>query len=276
MLDQYVDIAIEQLRDRFEYQCKRRADEFRFLYGQHVWRGGEKLGPDDEVRDVLKQGTLSVGFIGLAETLRVLIGSTHAESREAERLGLDIVTHMAERVKEAANRYDLNFSLLATPAEGLSGKFVLRDQQAFGMVEGVTDRAFYTNSFHVPVYQSVTIRDKIRIEAPYHALCDAGHITYVEVDGSLTHNPEAVEAIVRLMREHDIGYGSINHPVDRCASCGLEGIIDASCPTCGETEQIERIRRITGYLVGTMDRWNSAKREEEKARVKHDARPIRS
>lgn len=275
MLNDYFDIAIEQLRDRFEYQCKRRADEFRFLYAQHVWRGGETLAPDDEVRYVLKQGTLSVGFIGLAETLQVLLGSTHAESREAERLGLEIVTHLAERVKEAADRYDLNFSLLATPAEGLSGKFVVKDQEAFGMIEGVTDRAFYTNSFHVPVYKDVSIREKIRIEAPYHALCDAGHITYVEVDGSLAHNSEAVEAIVRLMRKHDIGYGSINHPVDRCGNCGLEGIIDEACPTCGESEQIERIRRITGYLVGTMDRWNSAKREEERARVKHDARPIR-
>ncbi|MDX5323792.1 MAG: anaerobic ribonucleoside triphosphate reductase [Exiguobacterium sp.] len=275
-LDTYIDIAIEQLLERFEYQCKRRADEFRFLYAQHVWRGSETLAPDDELREVLKQGTLSVGFIGLAETLRVLVGATHAESRDAERLGLDIVARLAERVKAAAERYDLNFSLLATPAEGLSGKFVIKDQQSFGMIEGVTDRAFYTNSYHVPVYQNVSIREKIRLEAPYHALCDAGHITYVEVDGSLAHNPEAVESIVRLMRQYNIGYGSINHPVDRCGSCGLEGIIDEACPTCGEVEQIERIRRITGYLVGTMDRWNSAKREEEKARVKHDARPIRT
>ncbi|TCI24988.1 anaerobic ribonucleoside triphosphate reductase [Exiguobacterium sp. SH3S2] len=275
-LDGFVDIAIEQLLERFDYQCKRHADEFRFLYAQHVWRGSETLLPESELRDVLKQGTLSLGFIGLAEALRVLVGGTHVESREAERLGLDIVTHLANRMRQAADDHDLNFSLLATPAEGLSGKFVLNDQHDFGMIAGVTDRAFYTNSFHVPVYQHVSIRDKVRIEAPYHALCDAGHITYVEVDGSLAHNPEAVESIVRLMRAHDVGYGSINHPVDRCGSCGLEGIIDESCPTCGERDQIERIRRITGYLVGTMDRWNSAKREEERARVKHHARPIRT
>ncbi|MBR3063974.1 MAG: anaerobic ribonucleoside-triphosphate reductase, partial [Exiguobacterium sp.] len=155
------------------------------------------------------------------------------------------------------------------------GKFVTRDQETFGMIEGVTNRAFYTNSFHVPVYQSVSIREKIRIEAPYHTLCDAGHISYVEVDGSLAHNAEAVESIVRLMRQHDIGYGSINHPVDRCGNCGLEGLIDDACPTCGEDTNIERIRRITGYLVGTMNRWNTAKREEERARVKHDAHSIR-
>lgn len=273
-LDAYVDIAIEQLLERFDYQCKRQADEFRFLYAQHVWRGGETVGPEDDLREVLKQGTLSVGFIGLAEALRVLTGGTHVNSREAERLGLDIVTHLRDRMRKASDSHDLNFSLLATPAEGLSGKFVLKDQHAFGMIAGVTDRAFYTNSFHVPVYQDVSIRDKIRIEAPYHALCDAGHITYVEVDGSLAHNPEAVESIVRLMRTENVGYGSINHPVDRCVSCGLEGIIDESCPTCGERERIERIRRITGYLVGTMDRWNSAKREEERVRVKHHARPI--
>lgn len=275
-LDAYVDVAIEQLLERFDYQGKRHADEFRFLYAQHVWRDSERLQAEAELRDVLKQGTLSVGFIGLAEALRVLTGGTHADSREAERLGLDIVTHLRDRMRQASEQHDLNFSLLATPAEGLSGKFVLKDQQSFGIVEGVTDRAFYTNSFHVPVYQSVSIREKIRLEAPYHALCDAGHITYVEVDGSLAHNPEAVEAIVRLMRTENIGYGSINHPVDRCANCGLEGIIDESCPTCGEHDRIERIRRITGYLVGTMDRWNSAKREEEQARVKHHARPIRT
>ncbi|WP_214816040.1 anaerobic ribonucleoside triphosphate reductase [Exiguobacterium sp. s59] len=275
ILNRYIDIGIEQLIERFEYQCTRRAEEFRFLYTQGVWRGSEQLHIQDEVRDVLKQGTLSLGFIGLAETLKVLTGSTHAESREAERLGLDIVTHLSNRMREVAEAYDLNFSLLATPAEGLSGKFVIRDQEEFGMIDEVTNRAFYTNSFHVPVYQSVSIREKIRIEAPYHALCDAGHISYVEVDGSLAHNAEAVESIVRLMRQHDIGYGSINHPVDRCGNCGLEGLIDVACPTCGEDTNIERIRRITGYLVGTMDRWNTAKREEERARVKHDAHSIR-
>lgn len=274
ILNRYVDVALEQLIERFDYQCTRKVEEFRFLYTQGVWKGSEQLAPSDEVREVLKQGTLSVGFIGLAEALNVLVGATHAESTEAERLGLEIITHLSERIKQAADRYDLNISLLATPAEGLSGKFVAKDQAEFGMIEGVTNRAFYTNSFHVPVYQPVSIQNKIRIEAPYHALCDAGHITYVEVDGSLAHNAEAVESIVRLMRKHNIGYGSINHPVDRCGSCGQEGLIDTSCPTCGEDENIERIRRITGYLVGTMDRWNTAKREEEKARVKHHARTV--
>lgn len=276
ILNGYIEMAVAQLLERFEYQCKRRADEFRFLYAQHVWRGSEGMSANAGLNEVLKQGTLSVGFIGLAETLKVLVGSTHANSKKAERLGLKIVSHLSNRMKEAAEVHHLNFSLLATPAEGLSGKFVKKDRQTFGMIEGVTDRAFYTNSYHVPVYESVTIKEKIRIEAPYHALCDAGHITYVEVDGSLAHNPQAVETIVRLMRKENIGYGSINHPVDRCRSCGFEGIIDKECHVCGEQDNIERIRRITGYLVGTMDRWNSAKREEERARVKHHACPIHS
>ena len=266
-------LACRQLLSRYEFQANRTADEFPFLY-QHVWKEGETLRGGDHVGSVLRHGTLAVGFIGLAECLTVLTGSHHGQSELAHRIGVALIQAMRTVVDHYGEQTNLNFSLLATPAEGLSGKFTRRDTMDYGMMEGVTDQLYYTNSFHVPVDATVTIREKIRLEAPFHALCNGGHITYVETDGALAGNPQAIEDIVRLMAEAGIGYGSINHPVDRCLECRTEQTIEEQCPVCG-SRSIERIRRITGYLVGTLERWNDAKRAEEKNRVKHDAtRPV--
>lgn len=267
-LDEAMDVAVRQLHERFRYQAGRQAGNFRFLYSQGVWRGGEHLQPHDRLGDVLKQGTLSVGFIGLAEALTALFGRHHGQSEEVQRQGLRIIRRMRERMDRETKDSGLNFTLIATPAEGLSGKFVKKDRFAFGAIPGVTDRDYYTNSFHIPVYFPIKAADKIRLEAPYHELCNAGHITYVEVDGSVIHNTAALDRIVRCMADNRIGYGSINHPVDRCKTCGFSGIIDDRCPAC-DGVQVERIRRITGYLVGDMDKWNSAKRAEESDRLKH-------
>jgi ribonucleoside-triphosphate reductase len=241
--------------------------------GDGVWLDSEKLGPDDEIREVLKHGTLTVGFIGLAECLKALIGEHHGESESAQRLGLEIISHMRRRMDEAAAKYRLNSSLIATPAEGLSGRFVEIDRKRFGDIPGVTDREYYTNSFHIPVYYPINTYDKIRLEAAYHPLTNGGHITYVELDGDPTKNLEAFESVIRSMKEQGVGYGSINHPVDRDPLCGYNGIIDDTCPKCGRREldgrAFERIRRITGYLVGTLDRFNNAKRAEVRDRVKH-------
>jgi ribonucleoside-triphosphate reductase len=244
-----------------------------------VWTGSEELSWDDEVGEVLKHGTLSVGFIGLAETLKVLIGVHHGESERAQNLGLEIVGHMRAFLDAKAAATGLNFSLLATPAEGLSGRFVRIDRERFGSIEGVTDRDYYTNSFHVPVYYDINAFKKIELEAPYHALTNAGHISYVELDGDPTQNLEAFEAIIRHMKECGVGYGSVNHPVDRDPVCGYNGIIGDRCPKCGREEDgipFERIRRITGYLVGTLDRFNNGKRAEERDRVKHGVAQRRS
>lgn len=271
-LDHMVNLVIDQLLDRFEIQCRKRVRNYPFLMGQGVWIDSEKLGWDDEVREVLKHGTLSVGFIGLAECLKALIGEHHGESERAQNLGLEIIGHMRKLCDDASDRLGLNVTLLATPAEGLSGRFVKIDAQKFGVIPGVTDREYYTNSFHVPVYYDISAIDKIRTEAPYHALTNAGHISYVELDGDPSQNLEAFEKIVRVMKESGIGYGSINHPVDRDPVCGYNGIIGDTCPNCGRAEgdqPFERIRRITGYLVGTLDRFNNAKRKEEADRVKH-------
>ena len=233
----------------------------------------EKLGPDDEVGEVLKHGTLTLGFIGLAECLKALIGVHHGESDEAQNLGLEIVGHMRQRMDEATEKYHLNFSLIATPAEGLSGRFVKIDREKYGVIPGVTDRDYYTNSFHVPVYYPISAFEKISREAPYHELTNGGHISYIELDGDPTQNLEAFEAVVRAMKEAGIGYGAINHPIDRDPVCGYTGIIGEVCPRCGRRETpdqpFERIRRITGYLVGTLDRFNNGKRAEERDRVKH-------
>ena len=272
-LDSTIDLCIGQLLERFEIQARKKVKNFPFLMGQNIWLGSEALGWDDEVREVLKHGTLSVGFIGLAETLKALIGQHHGESAEAQQLGLKIIGHMRKRMDDACEQYGLNFSLLATPAEGLSGRFVKIDREKYGSIPGVTDRDYYTNSFHVPVYHSIGAVRKIRLEAPYHELTNAGHISYVELDGDTTKNLEAFEKIVRVMKESGIGYGSINHPVDRDPECGYNGLIDDVCPQCGRREddehKFERIRRITGYLVGTLDRFNNAKRSEERDRKKH-------
>lgn len=242
--------------------------------GQGVWLGSDKLGPEDEVGEVLKQGTLTCGFIGLAECLKSLIGKHHGESEEAQNLGLEIVGHMRKRMDEATEKTGLNFSLIATPAEGLSGRFVRIDKKKYGKIQGVTDRDYYTNSFHVPVYYKISAFDKIRLEAPYHALTNGGHISYVELDGDTVNNVEAFMKVIRYMKECNIGYGSINHPVDRDPLCGYTGVIGDTCPKCGRKEcdgdfGFERIRRITGYLVGTLERFNNAKAAEEHDRVKH-------
>lgn len=273
-LEENMNLTIDQLLERFEIQARKKVKQFPFLMGQGIWLDSDTLGPEDEIREVIKHGSLAVGFIGLAECLKALIGTHHGESEEARQLGLRIITRMRERMDEASRQYHLNFALLATPAEGLAGRFVRLDRRLFGTVEGVTDREYYTNSFHVPVYYPLSAFEKIRIEAPYHALTNGGHITYVELDGDPSRNLQAFEKIVRAMKEAGIGYGSINHPVDRDPVCGYTGIIDEVCPSCGRREgdgqpNFERIRRITGYLVGTLERFNDAKRAEVRDRVKH-------
>ena len=273
-LDKIIDLVIDQLLDRFEIQARKKVKNFPFLMGQGVWMDSEKLGPEDEVREVLKHGTLSMGFIGLAECLKALIGKHHGESEEAQKLGLRIIGHMRKRMDEASKDHQLNFSLFATPAEGLSGRFVEMDRKIYGSIPGITDREYYTNSFHIPVYYEISAFDKIRLEAPYHELTNAGHITYVELDGDPLKNLPAFEKIIRAMKETGVGYGSINHPVDRDPVCGFTGIINDTCPSCGRKEgdvKFERIRRITGYLVGTLDNFNDAKKAEVRDRVKHFA-----
>ena len=272
MLDERMDLVFEQLDERFEIQARKKVRNYPFLMGEGVWLDSEKLSWDDEVREVLKHGTLSVGFIGLAETLVALIGEHHGQSERAQQLGLKIIGHMRERCDARSEEKKLNYTLLATPAEGLSGRFVKIDQKRYGKIEGVTDREYYTNSFHIPVYYPISAFDKIRLEAPYHALTNAGHISYIEMDGDPTKNLDAFEAVVRAMHDAGIGYGSINHPVDRDPVCGYNGIIGDVCPQCGRQEEevhFERIRRITGYLVGTLERFNDGKRAEEHDRVHH-------
>ena len=247
-LDDMLELCIDQLLERFEIQCRRKVKNYPFLMGQGIWLGSDKLKPDDEVREVLKHGTLTVGFIGLAETLKALIGYHHGESEQAQALGLKIVGHMAEAMDEASKKYNLNFSLIATPAEGLSGRFIKMDKKLFGNLEGITDREYYTNSFHIPVYYPISAYNKIKLEGPYHALTNGGHISYIEMDGDPTKNLAAFEKIIRAMHDNGIGYGAINHPVDRDPICGYNGIIDDVCPCCGRKENehhgFERISRI--------------------------------
>ena len=271
-LDEEIELVCDQLLERFEIQCRKKVKNFPFLMGQGVWIDSDKLKWDDEVREVLKHGTLSIGFIGLAEALKALIGKHHGESEEAQKLGLEIIGYMRDKMDKKAEKYKLNFSLIGTPAEGTAGRFVKIDKERYGKIEGVTDREYYTNSFHVPVYHKIGAYEKINLEAPYHNLTNGGHITYVEVDGDPTKNVEAFEKIIRTMKEAGIGYGSVNHPVDRDTICGFVGVIGDTCPGCGRKEgnvKFDRIRRITGYLVGTLDRFNDAKRAEERDRVKH-------
>ncbi len=273
-LDAMMQLVAKQLSDRFEIQAKKHVINFPFLMGQGVWIDSEKLKPHDEVREVLKHGTLSIGFIGLAETLVALYGHHHGESDEMQQKGLAIIGHMRKFVDDLSEKTHMNYTLLATPAEGLSGRFVRMDKKKYGIIPGVTDKDYYTNSFHIPVRYHISAFDKIKKEAPYHALTNAGHISYVELDGDTALNLKAFEAVVRAMHDAGIGYGSINHPVDRDPVCGYNGIIGDVCPKCGRHEsdhepRFERIRRITGYLVGTLDRFNDAKRAEEHDRVKH-------
>lgn len=271
-LDYLIDLCANQLLERFEIQQNKYVYNFPFLMGQKIWLDSNKLSRDDKVSEVIKHGTLTIGFIGLAETLKALIGEHHGESERAQKLGLEIIGHMREKIDRYSKKYRLNFSLIATPAEGLSGRFVKMDRELFGEIEGITNHKFYTNSFHIPIYYDISVFEKIKKEAPYHAFTNGGHISYIEVDGDIAKNLDAFESIIRCMKEEGIGYGAVNHPVDRDSICGYNGIIDNVCPKCGRTEDsvpFERIRRITGYLVGTLDRFNDAKRDEVENRVKH-------
>ena len=250
-LDRKIDIVIDQLLARFKLQCQKKVRNYPFLMGQGIWMDSDNLDPDDSVAEVLRHGTLTCGFIGLAECLKALTGKHHGECDEAQNLGLDIIRHMRERMDQAALKYGLNFSLIATPAEGLSGRFVRIDKQKFGVIEGVTDREYYTNSFHIPVYYPISAFEKLRREAPYHALTNGGHISYIELDGDPTQNLEAFEQVVRFMKECGIGYGSINHPVDRDPVCGYTGIIGETCPRCGrkagEGVPVEKLHKLGLY-----------------------------
>lgn len=269
-LSKLTDVTIKQLLKRYEFQCEALAKQFPLLMSG-MWIESEKLQPTDKVAPVLKHGTLGVGFIGLAECLIALIGKHHGESAEAQRLGLSIIGSIKNQVDICSKKYDLNFSVLATPAEGLSGKFTKKDRKKYGVVPGVTDKDYYTNSNHVPVYYHCSAKHKAAVEGPYHELTRGGHIFYVELDGDATHNVQAIDDIVKLMDKYNIGYASVNHNRNRCLVCGYE---DASnnlqiCPQCGSTH-IDRLQRITGYLVGTTDRWNDGKLAELKDRVTHD------
>ena len=236
-LDEKMDLVKDELLERFEFQANQHVRNFPFLMGQGNWFGSEKLNPNDTLRDVIKHGTLSIGFIGLAETLVAMTGKHHGEDEDSRELGLDIITHMREKCEAYSKKYKLNFSLLATPAEGIAGRFTKIDRREFGKIKGVTDREFYTNSFHVPVYYPISAFDKIDIEAPYHDLCNAGHITYIELDGDPSQNIAAFEAVIRKMHDAGIGYGSVNHPVDRDPVCGFSGVITGDrCPHCGRLE----------------------------------------
>lgn len=268
-LDNVMEITARQLHDRFEFQKTALAKQFPLLMTR-LWTGADKLSKDDTIESVINQGTLGIGFIGLAECLVALTGKHHGESDEAQQLGLRIVSQMRSRVNEFCETFHHNYSVLATPAEGLSGKFTTKDRKSFGIIPGVTDKVYYTNSNHVPVYYHCSPRHKAKIEGPYHELTRGGHIFYVEIDGDATHNPQAIADIVDLMDKNNIGYCSVNHNRNRCMECGYEDAQDSLsvCPHCGSTH-IDKLQRITGYLVGTTDRWNSAKLAELKDRVVH-------
>lgn len=267
-LDKYVDITIRQLYERYLYQANRKVANFKFLYTQGIWSNGEELDINDTLGEILKQGTLSVGFVGLAETLVALVGKHHGEDQAAWDLGYNIIQFIRDKTDIATLNYKMNYTCLATPAESFAGKALRTVKDKYGVIEGVTDREYFTNGFHVPVHFEIKAIEKIQKEAPFHELTNAGHITYIELDGDASKNIEALDMIVRAMKENGIGYGSINHPVDRCLDCNHKGIIDNACPKCGSF-RIERIRRITGYLVGSLDKWNSSKRAEERDRRKH-------
>lgn len=267
-LDRVLDITALQLHERFEFQSTALAKQFPLVMSR-LWNGAEKLQNNDTIASVINQGTLGIGFIGLAECLIALTGKHHGEDEEAQKLGLKIVRHIRSRVYEFCEQYQHNYSVLATPAEGLSGRFTKRDRKTFGVIPGVTDKDYYTNSNHVPVYYHCSPRHKAQIEAPYHEMTRGGHIFYVELDGDATHNPEAIMQIVDLMDKYNMGYGSVNHNRNHCPQCGYENAAkdEEFCPKCGA--RFETIQRITGYLVGTTDRWNSGKLAELKDRVVH-------
>ena len=268
-LDNILDITAKQLDERFQFQKTAMAKQFPLLM-KYLWVGAEGLKPEETIESVINHGTLGIGFIGLAECLVALIGHHHGESEEAQDLGLKIITYMRDRANEFSDQYHHNYSILATPAEGLSGKFTKKDRKQFGIIPGVTDRDYYTNSNHVPVYYKCTALKKAKIEAPYHNLTRGGHIFYVEIDGDATHNPAVISSVVDMMDKYNMGYGSVNHNRNRCLDCGYENA-DANlevCPKCG-SHHIDKLQRITGYLVGTTDRWNSGKLAELHDRVTH-------
>ena len=271
-LDNMLDVAARQLNERYDFQKTAMAKQFPLLM-RSLWTGAEELSPDETIEKVINQGTLSIGFIGLAECLKALVGAHHGESDEAQQLGLRIVDYMRCRCNEFSEKYHHNFSLLATPAEGLSGKFTKIDRKKFGVLEGITDRDYYTNSNHVPVYYKCSARHKAEVEAPYHEMTRAGHIFYVEMDGDATHNPQAIMNVVDMMDYYNMGYGSVNHNRNRCMDCGFENAESdlEVCPQCG-SKHLDRLQRITGYLVGTTDRWNSGKLAELKDRVIHETK----
>ncbi|EAI7252456.1 anaerobic ribonucleoside triphosphate reductase [Campylobacter lari] len=273
LLKEKLELVYEQLLHRYKIQSLKKVKNFPFLMGEGIWIDSDTLKENDSVEKIIAHGTLAIGYIGLCESLIALIGSHHGQSQEARDLGLQIVRFMREFVDEKARVNKLNFSLIATPAEGLSGRFLKLDQKKYGILKGITDKDFYTNSFHIPVDFPISIYEKIQIEAPYHELNNGGHITYVELNGDVSKNLESFERIVKCMKESNIGYGSINFPLDRDPVCSYSGVIDEFCPKCHRKEddiKFERIRRITGYLVGTLDRFNDAKKAEVHARIKHD------
>lgn len=268
-LDEVLDITARQLCDRYDFQKTALAKQFPLLMSK-LWNGAENLKPEETIESVINQGTLGIGFIGLAECLVALTGKHHGEDEDSQKLGLSIISHMRSKVNEYSEKYNHNFSVLATPAEGLSGKFTAKDRKTFGIIPGVTDRIYYTNSNHVPVYYKCSPRHKAQIEAPYHELTRGGHIFYVEIDGDATHNPQAIADIVDLMDKYNIGYCSVNHNRNRCMDCGYEDAQESlvECPKC-HSRNIDKLQRITGYLVGTTDRWNKAKLAELNDRVVH-------
>lgn len=268
-LEEVLEITARQLNDRFNFQKTAYAKQFPLVMSR-LWNGADKLTPDQTIEPVINQGTLGIGFIGLAECLVALTGKHHGEDKDAQALGLRIVSMMRSKANEFSERYAHNYSILATPAEGLSGKFTAKDRKSFGILPGITDKIYYTNSNHVPVYYKCSPRHKAQIEAPYHELTRGGHIFYVEIDGDATHNPDAISDIVDLMDKYNIGYGSVNHNRNHCMNCGYEDATEdlEVCPKCGSTA-IDRLQRITGYLVGTTDRWNKAKLSELNDRVVH-------
>ena len=268
IISERCEIVKDQLLERFEFQGSAKAYQFPFMTKNGLWKGAEKLKPTDTMKEVLKSGSLGIGFIGLAEALKMLIGKHHGESDEAQQLGLEIIGLMYDKAEEYKNEYKLNFSVFATPAEGLSGKFTEIDKKEFGIIPGVTDRAYYSNSAHCPVYYNMSAYEKIKKEAPYHNLTRGGHILYIEMDTDAQKNLSAFMSIIKCMKDNNVGYGAINVPSCRCLDCGHDKPFEGSCPKCG-SNNINIIKRISGYLVGDINKWNKAKRAEQKDRVKH-------
>jgi len=267
LLDNVMELTARQLYHRYRLQAALKVRDMPFLMGQHLYLGSENLKENDSIEEAIKHGTLSIGFIGLAEALTALIGSHHGESAEAGRLGHEVVSYMRKKVDEFADIYDLNYTFLATPAEGLSGRFLYLDRKEYGLLPGVTDKEYYTNSFHLPVSFPISIFDKISIEGPYHKYCNAGHISYIEMANPPLDNLEGIETVLRQMKESDMGYAGINFPIDFCLECNHQGVYPDSCPSCG-SDYISRVRRITGYF-STIERFNDSKKQELKERVPH-------